>query len=316
MLSSANVIFAFFEPKAVLKVTGEDALAFLQGQFTQDLRNPEPAYAAYGLWLNQKGKVLADSYALQDGREWWLISRASAAQEIVDRLSAYIIADDVELADVTSGWRGLLVGGEGFGALAQAGGRKLPGPSEWARWADGVVVPHFNPAVPEWLWLFPKREEPSDASADQKAEALLARGGAQEVSLAEFERRRIRRGEASVPLDLGSSDLPNEAGFEKWAVSYTKGCYLGQEVMARLHAMGQVRRRLLVAEGAGAPPAEGSIELFAGEKRVGELRSVVAEGAGFVGLALVNLLSVPADRLVSLGRGAPRNVRLAEVAHD
>lgn len=316
MLSSENISFAFFEPKAVIKVTGEDALAFLQGQFTQELRSPEPAYAAYGLWLNQKGKVLADSYALRDGADWWLISRDSAAQEIVDRLSAYIIADDVELADVTAEWRGCLVGGEAFVRVAEEGSRKLPGPSEWARWGDGLVVRHFNPAVSEWLWLFPKREENGDVGAGLEKEALLRPGAAREVALEEFERRRILRGEASVPVDLGSNDLPNEAGFEKWAVSYTKGCYLGQEVMARLHAMGQVRRRLLVAEGTGAAPAGGPVELFAGEKRVGELRSVVSEGDGFVGLAMVNLFNVPADRLVSPGVGAARNVQLAEVAHD
>jgi folate-binding protein YgfZ len=94
-----------------------------------------------------------------------------------------------------------------------------------------------------------------------------------------------------VPRDIGPDDLPNEGGLDAVAISYTKGCYLGQEVMARLKSMGQVRRQLLRVTGAGAPPALPAT-LYNGPKRMGELRSAAADGESFVGFALLSLLGL------------------------
>src|SRR4051812_37487917 len=94
--------FRRFQPAAALRATGSDAFVFLQGQFTNDLRLPINGIS-YGLWLNQKGKVLADSAILRISEQGFLVwSATSTASVIVARLEQYIIADDVTLEDLTA----------------------------------------------------------------------------------------------------------------------------------------------------------------------------------------------------------------------
>ena len=76
------------------------------------------------------------------------------------------------------------------------------------------------------------------------------------------------------------------AGSTTVAISYTKGCYLGQEVMARLKNLGHVRRRLHIVRGEGEPPAAGA-QLFQNERKVGEVRSTARDGRGFVAIAML-----------------------------
>jgi hypothetical protein len=110
------------------------------------------------------------------------------------------------------------------------------------------------------------------------------------IGLDEMERRRIAGGVPAVPLDLGLTDLPNEGGLDESAISFTKGCYLGQEVMARLKNLGQVRRRLQVVRGQGGRPPSGCA-LYQGQKKSGDLRSVAGDGNGFIAFAMLSLLN-------------------------
>src|SRR3954464_5276449 len=94
-----------WQPACWLRVTGDDAANFLQGQFTNDLRALPKRGAVYGLWLSIKGKVLADSFVLSgvNPGEFWIGSYYSAAKIIRERLEAYVIADDVTIEDATGG---------------------------------------------------------------------------------------------------------------------------------------------------------------------------------------------------------------------
>lgn len=106
-----------------------------------------------------------------------------------------------------------------------------------------------------------------------------------------MEYARILDGIPAIPLDVGPDDLPNEGGLEDVAISYTKGCYLGQEVMARLKNMGQIRRRLQVIRGAGATPVTRA-SLFQAGKKVGHVRSVATAGNEFFALAMLSLINL------------------------
>lgn len=278
---------------AVLRVTGEDAANFLQGQFTNDLRGLRAAGAVYGLWLNQKGKVVADSFVIAGASagEFWIVSYHAAAV-LRARLEDYIIADDVSVEDVTTEWTGLTLLGAGVVAwFAQAPrvGLSFPG-----RRTSGETLE----------WIFPLSEWPN-------ARAQLA--GWAEIDGVAMERQRIAAGLPAVPADIGPADLPGEGGLEPVTISYTKGCYLGQEVMARLKSMGQVRRRLQRVRGPGAAPQRPAA-LWQGGRQIGELRSAVdlAEG-GFIGLAMVSLVSwQPAQPLALEVAGAPEIVVVPE----
>lgn len=281
--------FFDYSPSACLRVTGEDALSFLQGQFTQELRPDRAPAVSYGLWLNQKGRVLADSFALRVGeQEVWLVSLASPAATIRERLEAYVIADDVVIDDVTVRWRGRAILGEGAGAwLRTATGGALPDAGGFVRVGEGFVFHGRRGAGESWEWLSP--------------EPLPEATGLTALTLPDLEYLRIQAGLPCVPKDIGPDDLPNEAGLDAEAISYTKGCYLGQEVMARLKSMGRVRRRLLRVSVTESLSPSLPAALFQGERKVGDLRSLAPQpGGGAVGLALCSLLALDTARPLSL----------------
>jgi tRNA-modifying protein YgfZ len=287
-----------WQPACWLKVSGEDAANFLQGQFTNDLRRLPQERAVYGLWLTVKGKVLADSFVLRDARkgEFWIGSYFSPASIIRERLENHVIADDVTIEDFTGGWIGVSL----LDGLAAKVGVHA------SEAAPGILFTGRRDAGPSIECVYPiaAGEPPLIANVIAAAPMLDA---------IEMERRRIGAGIPAVPMDVGPGDLPNEAGLEEAAISYTKGCYLGQEVMARLKSMGQVRRRLLRVRGTGAEIPAVPSPVFVESRQVGELRSVVREGAGdWSGLAMVSLLHVRAGTDLALIAGGTATVRLVD----
>jgi len=282
-------------PAALLAVRGEDALGFLQGQFSQDLLAPTGASrVAYGLWLNHKGRILADSFALVVGpAEVWLVSYFSPGAGIRGHLESHIIADDVTVEDHTEAWSGLAVGGAGAAGWLQASENErlgsLPPPGEFVRAGPGFVFRGRRDREESWEWVAPKLV-PAPAGV-----------GGSDISPMTLELIRLTAGIPAVPVDLGPGDLPPEGGLEAVAVSHTKGCYLGQEIMARLRT-GKIRRRLFRVGGTGAPPVERPTPLWQAGRRVGELRSVAPDDAGgWVGLAMLTLLGL--DRTAPLTSG-------------
>lgn len=281
------------ETSAVFRVEGPDANTYLQGQFTQELNRPVGA-ESYGLFLNQKGKVVADAHILRKGAaEFELVSFSLKAPQIRERLEAYLIADDVSLGDMTNGWARISL----WGDEAEAATAKLTGwVPELHAWSESKSILGFHgrrSAGQNFELLVPR----ADA---RKIVAELQGMGGQEVDFAAAECERIVSGIPAVPADIGPGDLPNEGGLDEVAISYTKGCYLGQEVMARLKNLGQVRRRLHLLRGAGEPPVPGTA-LFQGGNKVGEFRSVARDGKDFVAMAMLSLVHLSvSDRLARI----------------
>lgn len=269
---------------AVLRVRGADANSFLQGQFTQDVH--AVGGRSYGLWLDQKGRVLADGHVLkQSGNDFLVVSFSVTAAQLLARLEAYLIADEVELVDETAAWAGVLLWGD------DTAGPPVP--------AGILSFPSRRAGAGGVQWLVPVGRL-GEVAATLKSLSVIER----DHQAAELE--RLRQGVPAVPVDIGPRDLPNEGSLDEVAISYTKGCYLGQEVMARLKNLGQVRRRLHLVRGAGLPLAPGTA-LHQGERKAGELRSAVSDGDGFVAMAMLSLVNLDADLPLRLesGGGAP-----------
>ncbi|MDO8595187.1 MAG: hypothetical protein Q7R45_01045 [Sulfuricaulis sp.] len=295
--STSAVIFRW-RPAAWLRVTGEDAPDFLQGQFTNDLRPLEQAKTrvVYGLWLSLKGKVLADSFVLRGAapNEFWIGSYFSAAAAIRERLESHVIADDVVVEDVTTEWAGVSVMGEGAAKLLEEA------PSREALAFPGRRERGENV---EWVYRVAQGEP-----------AWVTGAGVIRVEANEIARRRIAAGIPAIPADIGPADLPNEAGLEAEAISFTKGCYLGQEVMARLKSMGQVRRRLVRVSGLGVGLPVMPAPVFLGARHVGDLRSVACDGAGgWIGLAMVSRLHVAAGAELAWAADGAAAMRWSDV---
>jgi folate-binding protein YgfZ len=294
MKSSTQPAFFAWSPAAWLRVSGPDAAGFLQGQFTNDLRGLAAGEARYGLWLNAKGRVIADSFVLRGGGpdEFWVGSYDSPAAVVRERLEGFVIADDLVVEDRTKDWAAVSILGSGAKSAVAGAGR---GEATFAGRRERAE---------NFEWVFP---------VAARAEVQLRLEGRAELSAGEIARRRIAAGIPAVPADLGPGDLPNEAGVETEAISYTKGCYLGQEVMARLKSMGQVRRRLLRVAGIGEIPALPAA-LFCGEREIGALRSAAPDaGGGWIGLAMLTLASVAAGSTLAFTAGGSAAVRVTEL---
>lgn len=294
---STSPAFFRWKPACWLRITGDNAANFLQGQFTNDLRVLPQAGAVYGLWLTLKGKVLADSFVLGSAaaHEFWIGSYFSPASVICERIERHVIADDVTVENVTEAWAGVSVLGEGVAGVleGQSGASSLVFRGRRDRAPNVECVYAIASGEPDWV-----------------AAVTLS---AQVIDGDEIARRRIAAGIPAIPADVGPTDLPNEAGLDADAISYTKGCYLGQEVMARIKSMGQVRRRLLRVRGTGGGVPPVPTRVFAGVRQVGELRSAAGDGAGgWLGFAMVSLMHVAAGTELSFAAGGPPAFRLMD----
>jgi tRNA-modifying protein YgfZ len=246
---------------AVVRVTGEDAAAFLQGQCTADLRGGALTDA---LWLNRKGRVLAHTIVSKEADgSFLLLCPHLTAEETIAVVTANVIADDVVATDETSAW------------------------GRWIAWGSA-------PAAVE-AKLFPTRRFGVAAWDVLTPTAAVMSGEA--GSRDELEGLRIGAGVPAVPADCGAGEFPQECGLDAW-VSYTKGCYLGQEVMARIQSMGSLRRILRQVSG----PVTVGQELKTPE---GKNAGVVRSAAGVVGLALVSVDLPEGAELGGVRIGAP-----------
>lgn len=247
-------------PTAVVRVEGEDAAQFLQGQATQDLASLEIGHSTYTLFLTAKGGVVADAHILRTDEETFLLYSAGIpAEQLINHLANYIIADDVELDDRTSRWEVVvLVATEA--PHAPASGYHLP----------GQRLPGVHTEV-----LVPAKE------AEEYLEKIT--NDRPILSPAELEALRVRSGRGLVGRDVHPTDLPQEVGLEG-ALSFQKGCFTGQEVVNRLRTRGQVRRKLLAVRlPHPLEPTDDPRKIQQNGKIVGELRTV----AGNHGLAMV-----------------------------
>lgn len=272
----------FYSPNGVLFVEGEDAATFLQGQFSQDLRISDKQ-VAYGLWLNSKGKVLADSFALRlSERSFLAISYSSKTALIRENLECRIIMDEVETRAPEGSWRGFSLWGASIGAALDRLGLEEPtedgfssSESVYAFWGRRGGDRNLEILV-------------SDNEVADELRAFLGSSGGQLLDTRAVGAMALRSGRFEVPGDVWESDLPQEADLEKSAVSYGKGCYIGQEVMARLKAMGQARRALECVYVSRVPDGEAPWSLVDGAgKRVGELRRVLLGEGMIIGSAML-----------------------------
>jgi folate-binding protein YgfZ len=247
-----------------LELRGVDAVEFLQGQVTNDIAGLAPGQGCYALLLNPKGKVLADMRVLLRGeQELWLDTEADALEPLRSKLEMYKIGRQVEIADRTSE-RALL---------------SLIGPA-----AAEIVVPAavaseehaFSEAELDGITALAAATELGvdlivEAANTERLRTVLLERGAVAIGTEAAEIRRIERGRPRYGQDMTADNLPAELGVEQRAVSFTKGCYVGQEPVARMHYRGHPNRHL---RGLDLPmPAARGDSVVWGEKEVGKVSS-------------------------------------------
>ena len=257
--------------RAKFRLTGADRVRYLNGQVTNDMRRVTADEALYACVTDAKGRIAGDVYVHVDGDTLLIDAEPELREALAARLERYIVADDVVLEDVTDEYRLFHVFGTSVGVKATRLG---------VLGAD--------------VWL------PSDGSMPPAPSSLL--------SPEDFETFRILQGIPRWPNELGGDVFPQEAGLETRAMSFTKGCYIGQEVLSRIKSTGKMPRELIrwQARSAGAVVEAGD-ELWLGDKVIGRVTSQTVHPVLGVraGLAFIKQGAAALDSILLAGKGTP-----------
>lgn len=286
-----------------LEMLGADRQRFLNAYLTCDVKPLAPGDGAYGFLTSAQGRILSDAVVLVHPDRLWLEVAPGEEEAVAGHLRKFVIVDRVEIRPLADMLPVTLAGPRAAAVLGPEVTARLPeGDWKHARvTVDGTEVTLQRtgrlgtPAFTLWV--------PASIAPHLTAD-LLAREGVRRIGPEALE---AVRAEAGIPLfgrDFGPDNFPKETGIEE-AVSYTKGCYLGQEVVARIHYRGGVQkemRRLLLD---GDVPA-GSILLFEG-REAGKVTTAVDSPARkrAIGLGIVHKRAAePGTRLEVEGAGA------------
>jgi folate-binding protein YgfZ len=278
-----------------LALTGSEAKEFLAGQVTNDIEGLEPGTGCYAALLTPKGKMLGDLRVLDAGDELLLDTERVALQALFDTVRRHKIGYDVELHKRTL-QRGLLslVGPrarEVVGRAEVAGGSEvLPEVEHAHRAGDVAGRPVRLIATDVGVDVLCGAEDVSAVAAAVEA------AGAIPVSEQAIEALRVERGRPRYGIDLDDTVIPQEAGLNERAVSFTKGCYVGQETVARLFYRGRPNRHLRGLR--LSAPARPGTTLRLDEREAGRLGSVATHPQlGPIALAVVRREAEPGATL-------------------
>jgi len=265
--------------RAVLLLDGGEAAEFLQGQVTNDVEALEVGTGCYAALLDHKGKLRADMRVLRLGPESLQVDGEAIAREVLrHNFETYSLGRDVRARDVTG---------------------------EQAVWS--VIGPNarerLGTDLPDEEHSFVKGELGLYVSTDLGVDVIGTPPDLPAASEDVAECVRIESGRPRLGLDMGSSTIPQEAGLNERAVSFTKGCYVGQETVARLHYKGKPNRQLRGLK--LSEPAEHGDEILLGDKAVGTVGSACASPThGPIALGLVRREAAVGDEVAVAGAPA------------
>jgi len=275
-------------PRAAIKVTGAEAAEYLQGQLTNDVEGLEPDEGAYAALLDRKGHLKADMRVLRlDADELWLDLEPDRGPDVLRHLRTYSVGRELEIADVGDEWEITMLIGPRAGAMAGIEGL---GPEHAQRHREWEGLELLAAATDLGLDLITRSGETA------ALRELLHEAGAVEVSAEAAEILRVESGRPRFGLDMGAELMPAEAGIVERAVDFEKGCYIGQEPVARLHYRGKPNRRLRGLR--LSAPAEHGEPLRLGERVVGTVGTACLSPAlGPIALAVLRREASEGDTL-------------------
>jgi folate-binding protein YgfZ len=269
-----------FDRSARAKVTiaGDEAAEYLQGQLTNDIEALEPDQGCYALLLDRKGHLQADMRVLRlSSGELWLDMDPHLGERVLKHLRMYSIGRELEIADVSDRWAITSLIGPAAGTVA---GFEGLGPEHAQRSSDRGGIEVLAVATDAGLDLLTHPEHA------EGLRSTLLDSGAEPVSEDGAEILRVESGRPRWGNELTERAMPAEAGVVERAIAFDKGCYIGQEPVARLHYRGKPNRSLRGLRLSASAPAGAALTL--GDRELGTLAtSVVSPRYGPIGLAIV-----------------------------
>jgi folate-binding protein YgfZ len=297
-------------PRTPLAVTGRDRASYLQGLLTNDIVSLAAGTGCYAAWLTPQGRMLTDLHVLESGSMILLDVPVETAAATLERLEQFIFSEDVAVAPLGDSLAAIWLHGPRAAAVLQPALRDGSDLAAWREYQHAQVDLDGQPVsiaridqigVPGFCVYVERARE------DHVLAALQARG-ARLVGPAALEAARIEAGYPVYGVDMNETTIPLEAGIEERAISFTKGCYVGQEIVIRvLHrGGGRVAKKLVAMRVDGAPPARGAA-LFSGGKEVGHVTSAASSPTlGAIALGYVHRDFVAAGTAIEVEIGAGR----------
>jgi tRNA-modifying protein YgfZ len=263
--------FVAFSPRTLLEITGADRIAFINSFCTNDVKRLQPGQGCEAFFTNHQGKTVGHGLIFVHDDSLVYETTAGQAQVLVSHLDRFLISERVEFHDRSQDWAQFFIGGRACRDINWTSFDQLPTEMLTHR---GLQV-GGQPAVvrrvgftcaPGWL------VQTQTSNAPAMAEALKA-SGLTPVEPSAFEVCRIEAGWPMYGADITVENLPQEINRDQQAISFKKGCYLGQETVARLDALGHVNRLLVEIELNSQSPPAVETALFQGEKEIGKITS-------------------------------------------
>jgi folate-binding protein YgfZ len=279
-LREGAIIGAIAERRQIA-VSGPDRASFLQGLLTNDIPALTAGRGCYAAWLTPQGRMITDLHVLESGDMLLLDVPAPDAEQTAERLEQFHFTEDVQIASLAGSLRSVwLHGPTAPQILMKMAPRKgTPYTEDFARWTNyqnarteiaeaPVVIARIDQlGVPGYVIYV-------DVQREAALTTSLVSAGAVPATPQTLEAARIEAGYPIFGIDMSTDTIPLEAAIEDRAISLTKGCYVGQEVIIRvLHrGHGRVARKLVGLHVEGAVPPHGA-KIFAGDREIGFVTS-------------------------------------------
>lgn len=286
-----NAVIGSISARSQLALAGADRASYLQGLLTNDIQALAPGTGCYAAWLAPNGRMLTDMHVLQSDRMILLDVPAAQAESTMARLDQFLFSEDVRLESLADAMAGVWLHGPQSAVVIGKIVAGIDGLIDWADYRHATGTFGTNPVsvaridqlgVPGYSVFLPRPAEGEFLESAVKAGAVL-------VPEDGLRAARIEAGYPVFGVDMTEDTIPLEAGIEQRAISLTKGCYVGQEIIIRvLHrGGGRVARRLVGLRLSAEAPA--GAKVFAGAREVGFLTSVaVSPRLGPVALGYVH----------------------------
>jgi folate-binding protein YgfZ len=266
-------------------VSGTERASYLQGLLTNDIAALTPGHGCYTAYLTAQGRMIADLFVYELGDVLLLTLTAGVKDVVLAKLDQFIFSEDVQLGDVTATFAQIAVVGPASSSAAAsivAGmaeetlrGMPLHGNAR-AEWSGGpVIITRIDDAGEPGFDLY------VDYAQAGALKAALVQAGAVELDEATAEALRVESGAPLFGRDMDQETIPLEAGIESRAISFTKGCYVGQEVIIRvLHrGHGRVARKLVGLTVLGDAAPEPGAAIRGGDREIGNVTSATVSPA-------------------------------------
>jgi len=276
--------------RGTLSVTGSEAKTWLNGLVTCDVSKVEPGLGAFGLVLNKQGKIQSE-VEIVAGEQGLLVGVSpGVAERLLASLDKFLVMEDAELRDVSADFLWADFHGLGAAPLAEAAAKVCAGTAAGIRFSSQAAAT-----------LVFERDELLEFERFVERTPSLRR-----AADADWEALRITQTLGRFGVDFGEADNPHEAALDRRAVSWSKGCYLGQEVVCMQDMRGKLKRRLValsLGEGADVPAVGTAVTAADSGEAVGELTSVARSPLTGKLLALARVKGPYFEGKLSLGVG-------------